>query len=59
MFRGGAMAASKRLSLVEFISERRHRFEEVRFEAKVGNLEDWRIFVLIDCDNHFAIFHAG
>ena len=36
-----------------------HSLEQVGYQAVIGNLEDRGFLVLIDGDNHFAVFHAG
>src|SRR5471032_139029 len=39
--------------------ERRHHFEHVAHDAIVGDLEDRRLFVLVDRDDRLARAHAG
>src|ERR1041384_2443946 len=46
-------------NLAELGSELRHRFEQVGDEAVIRNLEDRRLFVLVDGDDDLAVFHAG
>ena len=33
--------------------------EEIADQTVVGNLEDRRLLVLVDGDNHLGVFHAG
>lgn len=46
-------------SALQLISEFRHYFQNVPDDAVGGVLEDWRIRVVVDGNNHFRGVHAG
>lgn len=45
------------LGLANLLDEIRDSVEEISHESSVGNLEDWRIRVLVDSDNQLRLFH--
>src|SRR6476620_11580838 len=57
----GAPAPSKTsaLNLSELVRKLRQRGIEVRHQAVIGDLEDRRLLVLVDSNNHLGIFHPG
>src|SRR6185437_3588 len=57
----GAPAPSKTsaLNLSELVRKLRQRGIEVRHQAVIGDLEDRRLLVLIDSNNHLGVFHPG
>ena len=47
------------LNLLQFFRNFGNRFEQIRYQAVVGHLEDRSLGVLVDCDNYLGILHAG
>ena len=47
------------LGLSKFLFKFRHRIEQIGNKAKICHLEDWCLVILVDGDNHFAVFHAS
>src|SRR4249919_2015036 len=45
--------------LAERFGQFRNRLIEVRDQAVIGNLENRRVFVLVDRNDHLGILHAG
>src|SRR5262245_18793191 len=45
--------------LVERLSQCRHDLEEIADDAVIGDLKDWRLFILVDRDDDLAVLHAG
>src|SRR5690349_22420548 len=43
----------------QLCSQFRERLVKIGDEAVVGDLKNRRFFVLVDCDDHLGIFHAG
>ena len=43
----------------QLLRQLRHDLEQVAHEAVVGDLEDRRLGVLVDRDDHLAVLHAG
>src|SRR6516162_3400025 len=46
------------LNLIELCRKLRQRLVKIGHQAIVGDLEDWRLFVLVDRHDHFRILHA-
>src|SRR6202047_3862067 len=45
--------------LAERLGKLGNRLVEIRHQAVNGDLEDWRVLVLVDRDDHLGILHAG
>src|SRR5580658_408261 len=54
-----AGAKSRGLALGKLRIELWHDLEQVADDAVVGDLEDRRLFILVDGDDHFRILHPG
>src|SRR3974390_1110372 len=47
------------LRFVQFNRQFGQRRIEVRHQAIIGDLEDWRLLILVNRDDHLGILHAG
>ena len=47
------------LAALELFGELGHELEQVADQAVVGDLEDRRLLVLVDRDDHLAVLHPG
>src|SRR5215469_8459514 len=55
----GAGATSRGLALGKLRVELRYDLEQVADNAVIGDLEDRRLFILVDGDDHLRILHPG
>src|SRR3954454_10876069 len=56
---GRCFSAFSLAELAEFGRQLRNRLVEVGDQAVIGNLEDRRVLVLVDRDDHLGVLHAG
>src|SRR5215472_6297731 len=54
----GKISTWSTLDLIEFRSELRQGLVEIRHQTIVGHLEDRRLLIFINSNNHLGIFHS-
>src|SRR5215470_14774289 len=54
-----AVGLASTSDFAEFRRQFRKRLVQVSDQTKVGHLEDWRLFILVDSHNDFRILHTG
>src|SRR5262245_35422862 len=59
IFTSAGCPASSIAPLFQLRLERRHRLEEVRDQADIGDLEDRRLLVLVDGHDDLRVLHSG
>src|SRR4051812_30233713 len=56
---GDTTGEGSALNLVQFGRQFGQRGVEIRDQSVIGDLEDRRLFVLVDRDDHLRVLHAG
>src|SRR5215475_4920731 len=54
----GKISTWSTLDLIEFRSQLRQGLVEIGHKTIVGHLEDRRLLILVDSNNHFGVFHS-